>query len=251
MPFPTGNYRKRIFMKQTKTESIDVIYKNGVLMLNTLAEQNLINKQNLMFYRDHQSHSVVFGLVVPSWQQMPITNGTLNHVHLWCQPVKKLQGKHDYQLESNLFMRIVLSGYYNSAADSLAELSSQVQTNRDRMIAKDLAKDYTYILQSYLNDCRKWPKLKEIADPTESLSYNLFKAMHQKGALNDSNWQFIKAGGNFLAIYIGNLINLIADDNHPLNEIINALRHTKIETPTVKTNKAGFCLATLKDLSGQ
>ena len=76
-------------MKQIETESIDAIYKNGVLMLDTLAEQNLINKQNLMFYRDHRSHSVVFSLVVPSWQQMPIANGTLNHVHLWYQPVKK------------------------------------------------------------------------------------------------------------------------------------------------------------------
>ena len=249
--FFTGDYRKHIFMKHTKTKSVDTIYKNGVLMLDTLAKQKLISKQSIMFYRDYQSNSVIFGLAVPSWQRMPIANGTLIYVHLDRQPVQKIQGKHDYQLESNLFVQVVLSGYYNSVVNSLAELSSQIQTNQDRMITKDIAKDYTYILQCYLNDCQKWPKLKQIADPAESLSYNLLKDMHQKGALNDNNWQLVKSSGNFLAIYIGNLINLIADNNHSLDEIINVLRHTKIKTPTVKTNKAGFCLATLKDLAGQ
>lgn len=210
------------------------VYNQYKKYFDILAKNKIIEKNSFIFYTDRQSHSNVFGLILPSWKSSE-PNYLGGHIHVSSLPFKSLSGELYYNLnEAKLCYQCLMQAYFNTALDDLADASE----NWVVIDKEEFSKDFIYILQKYAEFVKQFPDSKSFWQNKHS-AMNAIKQAFMANYIDKKTYDDVQNLGNYYAMMIGYLC-IYLPKTASLEKIITSLMKTKIPTITMKPNKYGF-----------
>lgn len=131
--------------------NLDSIYKQYNCYFNLLALSRLVKKNSIVFYKDNNSQTLIFGFVLPSWQTNR-PNYLGGHIHVNALPFEAVDGLLDYNLkEAKMCYACLMVAYFNTALRDLSDCAKQYVAGKIMVKnMKNFAKDFIYILQLYM-----------------------------------------------------------------------------------------------------
>lgn len=230
-----------------------------------LDRDGLIAKQDFIYYTDKKSNSNIFALAMPSYIKPKRSNndGYYGHIH---QNVdkntfedKKLQqiiDSDDPDKNAVTKIMILLAQYFDQYGDQLSYFTQDIVADPDYSSEtlhdiKNVAIDFTYLLQKYMQLIASFPDLAKLMDSKDSgLALQTFETLVKDDQLDPKIFEQIQYYGEFFATCFGCLFPILSVEKS-LNDILASFFEMNSPQLLFPTNKYGFADFKLDNLQNE